>query len=71
MKVGVVAYSTLPFGRDRATVVIARAPLPPLTLSTATRTPSTRARRGARSRRKTSLPPPGLECVVNITTRDG
>src|SRR5688572_32538761 len=30
-----------------------------------------RARYGAISRRKTSLPPPGLECVVSITTLFG
>src|SRR5258705_4071248 len=50
---------------------MARAPLPPCTLSTITLIPRTRERYAHIPRRKTSLPPPGLKCVVSITTLFG
>ena len=68
MNVGVVAYSSEPSGRALASCAIALAPLPPSTFSTIIVAFMIRDRCGAMERRKTSLPPPGLECVTNVTT---
>jgi hypothetical protein len=51
-----------------AIVAIAFAPLPPWMFSTTNVPPMTRVKCGTISRRNTSLPPPGLECVTSATT---
>src|SRR4026207_1914253 len=68
MKVGVVAYNSEPSGLARASCAIALAPLPPSTFSTIIVSCMMRERWGAIDRRKTSLPPPGLEWVIRVTT---
>src|SRR6476620_7138521 len=68
MKVGVVAYNSGPSGFARESCVIALAPLPPSTFSTIIVSCMMRDRCGAIERRKTSLPPPGLEWVIRVTT---
>src|SRR5215470_11916977 len=68
MKVGVVAYNSEPSGFARASCAIAFAPLPPSTFSTIIVSCMMRERCGAIDRRNTSLPPPGLEWVMSVTT---
>src|SRR5678809_459942 len=68
MNVGVVAYSSEPSGFARASCAIALALLPPSTFSTIIVSCMMRERCGAIDRRKTSLPPPGLEWVTSVTT---
>src|SRR6058998_611364 len=68
MKVGVVAYNSEPSGFARESCAIALAPLPPSTFSTIIVSCKMRERCGAIDRRKTSLPPPGLEWVMSVTT---
>jgi len=68
MNVGVVAYNSEPSGFARASCAIAFAPLPPSTFSMIIVSCMMRERCGAIERRKTSLPPPGLEWVMSVTT---